>query len=162
MLVFSTLALVIGLAGAPETKEDPCEGDEAAILINTKKHRLLLCWEHTTVGTYGVAIGKGGTPKRKRGDNKTPLGSYALGKPRPSKRYGTFIPVGYPTWKQRNRGYTGSAIGIHGPDRSFAWLGPLTILSDWTQGCIAVGTDDSIEKIAAWVEKNDVKLVHIL
>lgn len=161
MPVLSPLVL-LALAGAPEAPVDPCEGEEASVVIETKKHRLFLCLEHTTVGTYRVAIGKGGTPKREEGDSKTPLGSYALGKPRPSRRFGTFIPVGYPTRKQRNEGYTGSAIGIHGPDRDFVWLGALTLLTDWTQGCIAVGTDASIEKIAAWVEKNDVTRVRIL
>jgi murein L,D-transpeptidase YafK len=163
MLLFSTLALLVGLAGAPEAKsKDPCQDEKSSIVVDTKKHRLFLCLENATVGTYRVAIGKGGTPKRKQGDSKTPLGRYALGKPRPSKRYGTFIPVGYPTRKQREQGYTGSAIGIHGPDRSVAWLGALTLLTDWTQGCVAVGTDSTIDEIAAWVEKNGVKRIRLL
>jgi murein L,D-transpeptidase YafK len=162
MLLSSILALLVGLAGAPEAKKDPCADEKSSVVVHTKKHRLFLCLENATVDIYVVAIGKGGTPKRKQGDNKTPLGSYGLGKPRASKRYGTFIPVGYPTQKQREQGYTGSAIGIHGPDRDFAWLGALTLLTDWTQGCIAVGTDTAIEEIAAWVKKNGVTLVHIL
>jgi len=162
MLLSPALVLVFGLAGAPEQPTDPCKGEESSIVVDTKKHKLFLCAADTTSGTYRVAIGKGGTPKRKLGDKKTPLGRYALGKPRASRRFGTFIPVGYPTQKQRSEGYTGSAIGIHGPDRSFGWLGALSLLTDWTLGCIAVGSDAAIEEIAAWVEKNDVALVHIL
>ena len=37
---------------------------------------------------------------------------------------------------------------IHGLRNGFGWIGRLHLLSDWTNGCIAV-TDDEIEEI--WV-----------
>jgi murein L,D-transpeptidase YafK len=72
-----------------------------------------------------------------------------------SERFGTFVPISYPTAEQRRRGFTGSDIGIHGPDRRFRRLGRLTTWADWTAGCIAVGSDDEIDEIALWVEQHE-------
>ena len=81
-----------------------------------------LCQENKPVGEYKVALGKGGINKIKQGDNKTPLGEYTLGIPRPSSRFGTFIPIGYPTQEQISKGYTGGDIGVHGPYRFLSGL----------------------------------------
>ena len=134
-------------------KINPCEGHKTAILVDTKQHKMWLCQENKPVGEYKVAIGKSGINKIKQGDNKTPLGEYALGIPRSSSRFGIFIPIGYPTQEQISKGYTGSDIGVHGPYRFFKWLGNATVWSDWTQGCIAVGTYKAISEIARWVKE---------
>lgn len=68
----------------------------------------------------------------------------------------------YPTDEQRRHGFTGGDIGIHGPKRGFRWLGSWTRLSDWTRGCIAVGTDDAIQKLVAWVREHHATRIHIL
>jgi murein L,D-transpeptidase YafK len=81
--------------------------------------------------------------------------------PRASTRFRTFIPVGYPTAEQRENGYMGSAIGIHGPDRRFRWLGRLTSWFDWTAGCIAVGKDEEIGSVAQWVKDKRVTRISI-
>jgi hypothetical protein len=94
----------------------------------------------------------GGTGKRRRGDGRTPLGAYALGAPRASARFGTFIPISYPTAAQATRGLTGGAVGIHGPPRGMDVPAgyPVTEL-DWTEGCIATGTDGEVGEIAEFV-----------
>ena len=97
--------------------------------------------------------------KTNKGDKKTPIGKYALGKPRPSKKYGTFIPIGYPNAEDKKKGYTGSAIGIHGPKRGFTWARSLNTMFDWTLGCIAVGTDSEVEEISAWIKKYRVEKI---
>ena len=53
-------------------------------------------------------------------------------------------------------GYTGSAIGIHGPSRIFARAGWMNTVADWTEGCIAVASDEAIDEIAAWMQDKDV------
>ncbi len=58
-------------------------------------------------------------------------------------------------------GDTGGAIGIHGPGRRFRWLGSLSTLSDWTAGCIAVGSDAEIDEISSWVNRHQVRSVTI-
>ncbi|MBI5549120.1 MAG: hypothetical protein HY901_34985 [Deltaproteobacteria bacterium] len=77
-----------------------------------------------------------------------------LGAPRPSGRFGTFIPVGYPTEEQLAQGLTGSAIGVHGTRASLAWLGELTTLVDTTDGCVAVGRGEEMAAIAEAVWSN--------
>jgi murein L,D-transpeptidase YafK len=131
-------------------------------VIRLDNRTLHLCEAGLAVAEYRVAIGRGGIGKRKEGDNKTPIGEYKLGEPRGSSRFGVFIPIGYPTAAQRRNGYTGSAIGIHGPSRSFAWAGWVNTAADWTEGCIAVVSDKQIREIAAWVRDNDPSVVSLL
>jgi murein L,D-transpeptidase YafK len=106
-----------------------------------------------------VALGSGGLDKRWEGDGKVPLGSYPLGAPRASKAFHLFIPVGFPTPSQRRQGLSGGAIGVHGPSR--AHHGPLSTGMDWTLGCIAVGTDHEIERVARWVKESGAQRIII-
>ncbi|MFN0063301.1 MAG: murein L,D-transpeptidase family protein, partial [Myxococcaceae bacterium] len=131
-------------------------------LVDTKEHRLWLCEADLAVKAFKIAIGRGGAGKRKQGDLKTPLGTYSLGSPRASTRFGIFIPIGYPTTEQSKQGFTGKDVGIHGPDRRFRWLGGANNWMDWTQGCIAVATDDSIEEISNWVNLKKIRDIHVL
>ena len=141
--------------------DGPCEGLHTSLLVDTKNHKMWLCQENKSVGEFEVALGKGGVDKRKRGDKKTPLGAYALGSPRPSDRFHTFIPVSYPTQEQVSNGYSGSTIGIHGPLRAFKRFGSMTTWYDWTSGCLAVGTDENISEIAQWIKEQKVNKIFI-
>jgi murein L,D-transpeptidase YafK len=156
-LLFAVILAAPGPAVAgtgPLERVAHCARLEAAhVLVDTKDHKLSLCERGREVASYRVALGRAGTRKRVQGDDKTPLGSYALGAPRPSSRFGTFIPIAYPTREQRLRGFTGAAVGIHGPDRRFRWAGRLNAWFDWTAGCVALATDDEVELVAAWVQK---------
>lgn len=131
---------------------DTCPRD-TAIVVDTAAHRMTLCQAGSAVHQYRVAIGRGGIGKAREGDRKTPLGSYPLAAPRASAKFHQFIEVGYPTPAQRAQGLTGGDIGIHGPSRTYAWLGRLRNHVDWTSGCIAVATDDAIDEIAAWTAR---------
>jgi len=137
-------------------KINPCIGHETSLLVDTKKHQMWLCQENKPVGEYKVAIGRGGLNKIREGDNKTPLGEYTVGIPRPSPRFGIFIPIGYPTQEQILKGYTGNDIGLHGPYNFLKLLGDIATRSDWTRGCIAVGTYKAISEIARWVQQRNV------
>jgi len=125
------------------------------------------CLAGQSVGAQPVSLGHGGLDKRVQGDGKTPLGRYALGKPRRSRNYRFFIPVAYPTEEQRSAGFTGGDIGVHGPPRNVHPAGPtrvggpLWLLSNWTDGCIAVRDDAQLESIVAWVNEHQVKLIEI-
>ncbi len=91
--------------------------------------------------------------KTREADGKTPLGQYALAAPRRSPGFGTFILIGYPTVAQVSGGYTGSAVGVHGPKRMrYPWLGFFASFVDWTAGCVALGSDEEVDRIAAWVK----------
>lgn len=153
--------LLLEVGSAFSQLAQPCARRGTTIVIDTKSHTMFLCRGGESVEQYPVALGRGGLDKRSEGDNKTPLGEYPLAAPRPSQRFGTFIPVAYPTSKQQKAGLTGGDIGIHGPDRRFTWLGRLTTWVDWTQGCIAVGSDDEIKKVEHWVKENKVVRIFI-
>ena len=139
-----------------EARTDPaaCHPGETAVVVDTIAHRLTLCEGGRPAASFPVALGSGGVDKRRRGDNKTPLGVYALGAPRASQDFHLFVPLVYPTAAQARLGYTGSAVGLHGPPRRFAGLLAILVpipLPDWTAGCIAVRTDEEIDRIATWL-----------
>ncbi|HET9727633.1 MAG TPA: L,D-transpeptidase family protein [Gemmatimonadales bacterium] len=138
-------AFLLTLALPPK----PCAGRGTALVVDATQRTLWLCQEGKAVDELPVALGRGGLDKHVEADGKVPLGEYPLGAPVPSKAFHLFIPVGYPTPSQRRQGFTGGAIGVHGPGR--AYQGPPSTAMDWTLGCIAVGTDDEIGRVARWV-----------
>jgi hypothetical protein len=138
-----------------------CLAGETVLLVQTGAHALVLCDNGAAIRRFPVALGRGGTGKTKTGDEKTPLGEYPLEAPRASSRFGVFLPVGYPTKRQSLEGLTGADIGIHGPDRRFSWLGGASVWADWTSGCVALGSDASIQAVAAWVKAKGVTQVRL-
>ncbi|MFZ5471780.1 MAG: L,D-transpeptidase family protein [Myxococcota bacterium] len=155
----AVLALIATLALAQA--DSFCEGRGTALVVSTGEHLLIQCEADKMVQSHAVSLGKGGTGKTKRGDNKTPLGSYPLGRPRASKKFGMFIPIAYPTPQQAAKGYTGGDIGVHGPARAFTWAGRINSAIDWTQGCIALASDEDIGKLASWVRLKKPRIIHI-
>jgi len=129
---------------------DPCAGRGTVLLVQVRQRVMSTCARGLRTGAYRVSMGQGGIGKQRAGDNKLPLGRYALGQPRASRGWHLFIPIGYPTAVQRKAGYTGSAVGIHGPPR--CCQGPTITDTDWTYGCLALGTDKELDQIAAWVK----------
>ena len=133
------------------------------MVVDTGAHRLHLCWRGAIERTFVVALGIDGVEKRREGDNRTPLGTYPLGAPRVSHQFHSFVPVGYPTPAQARMGFTGGAIGINGPPRGVGRLVRLAELVrlDWTEGCIALATDEEIDEIAGWLRRREVKEVRL-
>ena len=158
-IFFILLASIITTNSNAET-DNKCLEQGTSVLVLLEKEVLLLCKNGEQVGKYDVSIGSKGYGKREEGDKKTPIGMYPLENPRKSKSgYHKFIPIGYPTQKQIASGYTGSAIGIHGPKKGFRWLGQLSTMVNWTKGCIAVSTVKKIDEISSWVELEKVKKI---
>ena len=137
----------------------PCADKGTALFVNASERMLWLCESGEAMDSLPVALGKGGVDKQTEGDAKVPLGEYPLGSPRASKDYHLFIPVGYPTPSQRRKGFTGGSIGVHGPIRSYG--GPVALAVDWTLGCIALGTDDEIDRVGDWVKTTKVHRIII-
>ncbi len=141
--------LLTALFGLALDGADPCAGKGTILLVQATSHRMSFCEASRQSRTFKIAIGPGGVDKRVQGDAKVPLGRYTLSAPVASKDYHLFILVGYPTPEQRRHGYTGSAIGVHGPPRCCRDASSTD--TDWTLGCIAVGTDDEIDAVARWL-----------
>jgi murein L,D-transpeptidase YafK len=148
-------ALVLATMAPPA----PCAGKGTALYVNATERKLWLCESGKAIEAIPVALGSGGLNKRVETDAKVPLGEYPLGSPRPSKAYHLFIPVGYPTPSQRRDGFTGGAIGVHGPRRGYR--GPVSTTMDWTLGCIAVGTDAEIGRVAGWLKATKARRIII-
>jgi murein L,D-transpeptidase YafK len=165
VLLCGTSAVAAALLGAtaapPAGADEKCVATDARIVVSLEKHALLLCDKGKVIEAIGVRLGRGGIGKTREGDGKTPVGTYPLGEPRPSNRYGTFIPIGFPTDEQKKAGYTGSAVGVHGPPRWVKWLGRLVNTFDSSDGCVGVARDDEIERIAAWVRAAPARTIEL-
>jgi murein L,D-transpeptidase YafK len=159
---FVALALLLaagtGLADEIGPAPSFCPGTGDAVAVLTRKRELWLCRDGAPTARFQVALGQGGLDKRKKGDRRTPLGTYTLGTPRPSWRYGIFIPIVYPTPEQASQGLTGGDVGIHGPPRGQGEPDATTAF-DWTLGCVATGTNSEIEVIASFVRERKPILV---
>ncbi len=160
------LTAFIGLCllscGAAPSAAGPCSARGTSVVIDLTDHTLYLCRAGASAGQHTIAIGRGGTGKRVEGDGRTPVGTYRLGTPRRSgEGFYRFIPIGYPTAAQKRAGYTGGAIGIHGPARGAAWLGRSSTWVDWTQGCVAVDSDAALDAVEAFVRAHRVRTVHL-
>jgi murein L,D-transpeptidase YafK len=146
------------VAEDPFTGPPPCPESGDVIVVVTRKRELWLCEQGNPVGKFQVATGRGGFDKRRQGDERTPLGTYTLGPPRASVRYGLFIPIHYPTPEQAAQGFTGGDLGLHGPPRALPEPDFPTTVFDWTRGCIATGLDEHIAVIADFVRHREPTL----
>jgi murein L,D-transpeptidase YafK len=149
--------LLIGCA----TAAAECPASGTRLMVDASARQLLLCEDGKAAHQYRVALGRGGLEKRHQGDLRTPIGEYSLAPGRTSSQFHTFLAVGYPTADERARGFTGGDIGVHGPGRSFRLLGPLSTMSDWTAGCIAVASDGEIDEIASWANQHGARSILI-
>ncbi len=144
-------------------EKDPCADRKTTVLADTDIQVIFLCKDGKTIADYDFSQGRDGVGKTTAKDGKTPLGKYALGNPGASvDGFKVFIPVGYPTLEQKQKGFSGSAIGIHGPYRTFRCAGFLNTAVNWTQGCLAVASDTYIKEIGRFVLENSVKEITIL
>ena len=154
----SSLLALLAAAGA---SADPCMQPGRYLEANLGQSKLFLCGDQHLEGEFRIASGRRGAGKTSQGDHRTPVGRYPLGPPRASERFFEFIPVGYPTPLQRQAGYTGGDIGVHGPLRGLHWLRPLNVWLNWTEGCLAVGSPGEIREIADWVRRYHIQTLVI-
>ncbi|HXT95214.1 MAG TPA: L,D-transpeptidase family protein [Polyangia bacterium] len=165
VLVARALTVMSLFVLAPSARAAPppsaCRPGETAVVVELQAHRLTLCAGGRVEGELDVALGTGGVGKRVAGDDRTPVGVYGLGAPRASRHYHLFVPVEYPTPAQRRLGFTGGAIGIHGPPRGYEWVTRRAPTKDWTAGCIALATDAQIELLATWIHDRAVHRVRL-
>jgi len=148
-------ASVLGvIAFAEVPARGPCTNP--SIFVKKSQARLeLRCTEGTR--TYPVTFGA--TPvgqKMRRGDEKTPEGTYEIESKAKRERFDRFLLLSYPTKQQRREAKArgddpGGEVGIHGVRAPLAALARLFIRSAgalssraWgpTDGCIAMINED--------------------
>lgn len=156
-LIVLSILLLIPLVANAITCLEP-----TGVIISTSENKLALCENGQLLRQFYIAIGQNGIGKMRSGDRKTPLGDYFLERPHFSQRFGLFIPIDYPTRRQKTLGYTGSAVGIHGPLRINNWFVKFRAKSNWTDGCIALSSDKEIMQIAYWTQKHQPATVRIV
>ena len=155
---------LIALLAATPVAHDPCAPLPDGVVLHTARRVLVLCHDGVAEAAFAVNLGQRGVGKRRQGDKKTPLGRYPLSPPRPSySGFTWFVPVGYPTARQRAAGYTGGAIGIHGPPD---WM-PQAVIDvafdrPWTDGCIMVRTRREIDAIRRWLLEHRPDTIEIV
>jgi len=151
MLLAATLLAVL-TAEAPE-----CPPTGAVMVVDTARHRLVLCEGGAAVRNYDVATGANGPAPKRVGWAQTPLGTFTLTQPRASRQFHVFIPLANPDPKR----FSAWAIGVHGPQRGWENAGHVNVESDWTLGCVAVASDAEIDAIAAWVREKRARRIEV-
>lgn len=126
------------------------------VLIEKKKRRLSLISKGEVIKTYKIALGGNPVgPKERKGDNKTPEGTYTIASRNRHSDYHLSLSISYPNEKDKKRAKElgvspGGDIMIHGIKNGFSWVGGFHTKIDWTEGCIGV-TNKQMEEIARLV-----------
>lgn len=130
------------------------------IVIEKKEHKMYLYKDNKLQGTVPISLGKNPVgPKIKKGDNKTPEGTFRISRKLCSQRYYRSLCISYPRPEDRRKALRrgldpGGDITIHAqPVWNADGRGDnYTLSHDWTQGCVAV-TNDTMKKLWYSVHK---------
>jgi murein L,D-transpeptidase YafK len=136
----------------------PAASAPGARLVYLKsEHQLCLFERDGSVHDWPASHGREPGKKRFEGDGCTPEGRYMVSAARPSQRFGLFMPISYPNADDARSARAagkpaGGDVGIHGPQRWYAFLGRGQALVDHSDGCIVVDAD-SMQELARRVTK---------
>lgn len=125
---------------------NPLQTDVVAdsVVVNKQARTLLLFTNGTIVKSYSISLG--GNPnghKLMEGDQRTPEGKYVIDYRNDESVCYLSLHITYPDSAAVRRARSlnvspGGFIMIHGLKNGWGWIGRLHLLSDWTDGCIAV------------------------
>jgi len=157
MRAIALILAVLSLA-APPVPQNGVQAPAIDHIIVLKSEHIMRMYSHDKLVTeYHVALGLNPIgPKRRKGDDKTPEGSYTIDLKNPHSQFHLSLGISYPNAQDRERARRqgvnpGGSIMIHGLPREFAYLGAHHRENDWTWGCIAV-TNPEIEEIWSLVQ----------
>ena len=156
LLVLLYLALLLSAAGAAAGHPPAAATQADHILIIKSTRTMTLLRQGRVLKTYKVALGAEPVgAKTRRGDNRTPEGSYTIDSRNAYSQFHLALHISYPNAADRERAKRlgvspGGDIMIHGLPRQWAWLGAAHRQTDWTAGCVAV-TNGEIEEIWSMV-----------
>jgi murein L,D-transpeptidase YafK len=125
-----------------------------SIVVEKAKRTLTLFSGGIAARTYKIALGLQPTgDKVKKGDNRTPEGTFFIDFKNAQSKYHEALHISYPDAAHAARAASlgvqpGGDIMIHGLPPRYASIGAQHSQWDWTEGCIAV-TDKEIEEIFA-------------
>jgi tetratricopeptide (TPR) repeat protein len=137
------------------------KGQVSKILIEKGERKLTLISKDKVLKSYKIALGGNPNgPKERKGDGKTPEGTYTIDSRNKDSRYHLSLHISYPNERDKKRAKElgvspGGNIMIHGLKNGFSWVGDSHTELDWTEGCVAV-TDEEIEEIADLVPNGTI------
>ncbi|CAA6823570.1 MAG: ErfK/YbiS/YcfS/YnhG family protein [uncultured Sulfurovum sp.] len=133
------------------------------VVVKSKRVLVLLNTEGDVLSRHRISLGDNpvGT-KLKRGDKKTPEGTYGIRDIRGDKKYYKEILISYPNAEDKKRSkdlgfHPGSGITFHA-QVPWNWNGSgddYTLSNDWTNGCLAL-TNHGMDTVLAMIDKNTV------
>jgi murein L,D-transpeptidase YafK len=115
------------------------------------ERRLLLFRGEQLLAAYRVALGSQPEGhKERRGDGRTPEGSYVLDWRQSESEFHRGIHISYPNAQDRARAAAagvspGGGVMIHGLPNGLGEIGADHAAGDWTKGCIAVTNEEMNE-----------------
>ncbi|MBN1343991.1 MAG: L,D-transpeptidase [Phycisphaerae bacterium] len=168
----SVLAGTSAMAGSPGAELSDTVRDPRVVIV--KHERALYLFDgQRLVKRYRIGLGRQPVGEKVHaGDDRTPLGEFALSRRNPDSRYHRFLGINYPNERAVRRGLHGGWISRgqaeallrdlaegRPPDQTTALGGGIGIHGggndrDWTAGCIAV-TNDMIEELYAVLRVGD-------
>jgi len=124
------------------------------IIVEKKKRTMYLYKDNKVQSTIPVSLGKNPIgPKEKRGDNKTPEGTFWIHRKLCSPKYYRSLCISYPREVDKKKASSkgvdpGGDITIHAqPTWNADGKGDsYTLAHNWTQGCVAV-TNDAMKQL---------------
>ncbi len=129
----------------------PEEERATAVLVKKAERRLILIRHGQEIAAYDIALGRNPVgPKRREGDGRTPEGHYTIDWRNPKSAYHLSLHISYPspedTALAAAAGHPpGGMIMIHGLPNGLSALGRVHLETDWTEGCIAVTSEEIAE-----------------
>ena len=138
--------------GATDTQLLPRGFTADKVVVHKQRRALHLLKGTDTVKTYQISLGKNSIgPKTREGDGRTPEGTYKIDWRNPKSAFHLSLHISYPdssdVARAKQLGFSpGGMIMIHGLTNGLRWIGKQHLLSDWTDGCIAV-TSEEIEEL---------------
>jgi len=124
------------------------------IIVEKKQRKMYLYKDNKVQSTIPVSLGKNPIdPKEKRGDNKTPEGTFWIHRKLCSPKYYRSLCISYPREVDKKKASSkgvdpGGDITIHAqPTWNADGKGDsYTLAHNWTQGCVAV-TNDAMKQL---------------
>ena len=145
----------IGSGNAPAAAAADAQADR--IIVSKDDHRLYLLRSGDIIHSYDVAMGAhwDAGHKAQEGDERTPEGRYVIDWRNPDSVAHLSLHISYPDADDvsaaRAAGVDpGGSIMIHGLPNGWGVLAPFHLMTNWTDGCIAV-TNAQMQQIWALV-----------
>lgn len=138
----------------PELKTVKFADKVDMILVEKSARKLSLLSGQKVVAQYDIDLGF--TPeghKEREGDGKTPEGFYKISGRNPKSKYFLSLRISYPNeqdkiYAAKLKVSPGGDIMIHGLPNSLSFFGfRKKLKKDWTQGCIAVQSNQEMQEI---------------